>query len=269
MAAPPRIFDRSLLRLRLDRAAGTFAGADYLHARAAADLAERLEGINRTFPLALELGARRGAMRQALTRAGGDRVGALVEASLSRGMLGPGRPPRAVLDEERLPLAVRSIDLLLSVLALHWANDLIGVMIQIRRALRPDGLFLASMLGGATLSELRQVLLAAELEVRGGAGPRVAPFADPYDAAQLLQRAGFALPVVDVETVTVRYDDPIRLLFDLRAMGETSVVVERPGPMRRDLLARAMDLYRERFGDADGKVPASFEIITLTGWAPP
>ena len=158
---------------------------------------------------------------------------------------------------------------MVSTLALHWTNDVVGALIQIRRALKPDGLFIGSLLGGATLTELRQSLLAAEAELTGGAGPRVSPFADPYDAAGLMQRSGFALPVADVDRVTVRYAHPLKLLADLRAMGETSVLAERhPKRLTRQVLARAFEIYVERFAEPDGRVPATFEILTLTGWAP-
>ncbi len=158
---------------------------------------------------------------------------------------------------------------MVSSLALHWANDLVGALIQIRQALKPDGLFIGAILGGATLTELRAALTDAELELRGGAGPRVSPFADAFDAAGLLQRAGFALPVADVDRVTVRYDHALALMADLRAMGETSVLVEGAGrPLTRPLVARAAELYAERFGQADGRIPATFEILTLTGWSP-
>ncbi len=176
---------------------------------------------------------------------------------------------RVVADEERLPFAPDSLDLVVSLLGLHWTNDLVGALIQIRRALRPDGLFIGAFLGGATLTELRQCLLEAEDEVIGGAGPRVSPFADGLDAGALLQRAGFALPVADVDRLVVRYRHPLRLMADLRAMGETNALVERPRrPLTRPVLARAFALYQERFGLADGRVPATFEIITATGWAP-
>jgi SAM-dependent methyltransferase len=176
---------------------------------------------------------------------------------------------RLVADEERLPFAPASLDLVVSSLALHWTNDLVGALIQIRQALKPDGLFLGAILGGSTLSELRAALTEAELEVRGGAGPRVSPFADTVGAAQLLQRAGFALPVADVDRVTVRYNHALTLMGDLRAMGETSVLVEGAGrPLSRPILARAAELYAIRFASADGRIPATFEILTLTGWSP-
>jgi len=266
--APPRLFDRALHRRRLDRAAA--GAADFLRVRAAGDLVERLETIMRSFSLAVELGARGGELKRALAGSpAGGRIGILVEADLSLAQL-RGRPgPRLVLDEERLPFAPESLDLALSTLALHWTNDLPGVLAQVRRALKPDGLFLAAILGGATLTELRWALTQAEVEVTGGAGPRVSPFAGAYDGASLLQRAGFALPVADTDVVTVRYESPLMLLRDLRAMGETNVLVDRPArPLGRAVLARAFDLYVERFAGPDGRVPATFEIITLTGWAP-
>ena len=270
MSEPPRLFDRRLHLKRLDRAAKGFGQADFLHRRAALDIAERLEAIMRTFPVAVELSSRGGAFRQALADSpAAARVGALIEADLSHAMLG-GRPgPRVVLDEEALPLAPESLDLVVSTLGLHWTNDVVGALVQIRLALKPDGLFIGAFLGGATLTELRQSLMDAEAEILGGAGSRVSPFADTADAAALLQRAGFALPVADIDRVTVSYEHPIWLMADLRRMGETSVLAERhPRPLTRTLLARASELYVERFGGPDGRVPATFEIITLTGWAP-
>lgn len=270
MSAPPRLFDRDLLRARLDRAAPGYAAADFLKRRAAEDAVVRLEAIMRDFPRAVDLGARNGAFAQALAASdAAGRVGFLVEVDLSPRMLA-GRPgARLVADEERLPFAPASLDLVVSTLSLHWANDLVGALIQIRLALKPDGLFIGSFLGGATLTELRQSLLAAEAELTGGAGPRVSPFADAYDAAGLLQRSGFALPVADVDRVTVRYAHPLKLLADLRAMGETSVLAERhPKPLTRQVLARAFQIYAERFAEPDGRLPATFEILTLTGWAP-
>lgn len=180
-----------------------------------------------------------------------------------------GRPgPRIVADEERLPFAEASLDLVVSTLGLHWTNDVVGALIQIRRALRPGGLFLGAFVGGTTLTELRQSLVAAESELLGGAGSRVSPFADLQDAAGLLQRAGFKEPVADVDTVTVTYDHPLKLMTDLRQMGETNVLADRhPRPLTRRLLARTADLYVEHFARPDGRIPATFEIITLTGWA--
>ncbi len=268
MSGPPRLFDRALHRQRLTRAAARYVG--FLKRRAAEDIVERLEAIRREFGVAVDLGARDGAFARAL--AGSDaaaKVGLLIETDLSEAMLA-GRPgARLVADEERLPFAPASLDLVVSSLALHWTNDLVGALIQIRQALKPDGLFIGAILGGATLTELRTALTEAELDLSGGAGPRVSPFADAYDAAGLLQRAGFALPVTDVDRVSVRYDHALALMADLRAMGETSVLVEGAGrPLTRALVARAAELYAERFAQADGRIPASFEILTLTGWSP-
>jgi SAM-dependent methyltransferase len=269
-ASPPRIFDRDLLRRRLDRAAPGYAGADFLKRRAAGDIVMRLEAIMRDFPRAVDLGARNGAFAQALAASdAAPRVGLLVEADLSGRMLAGRSGMRVLADEERLPFAPASLDLIVSSLSLHWANDVIGALVQARLALKPDGLFIGALFGGATLTELRQSLTAAELELTGGAGPRVSPFADPSDAAGLLQRAGFALPVADVDRVTVRYDHPLKLMADLRRMGETSVLAERhPRPLTRRVLARAFELYLQNFADPDGRLPATFEILTLTGWSP-
>ena len=274
MSGPPRLFDRHLLRARLDRAARSISTVGFLRARAAEDAADRLSAILREFPLAAELGARDGAFARALVGTpAAERIGVLIEADLSEAMLcsnpSAASPLRLVADEERLPFAPASLDLVVSLLSLHWVNDLPGAFLNIRNALKPDGLFLGSFFGGATLTELRQVLIAAEAELVGGAGLRVSPFADGPDAAGLLQRAGFTLPVVDLDRVTVRYDHPLKLMADLRAMGETNALVDRArNPLSRAVLARASELYAERFACPDGKVPATFELITVTGWAP-
>jgi SAM-dependent methyltransferase len=268
MTAAPLLFDRALLRARLDRAAPGFDAAGFLKARAAEDAVLRLEAILREFPVAVDLGSRNGAFSRALADSDARaKIGLLIETDLSARMLG-GRGG-LVADEERLPFGDATIDLAVSTLALHWTNDLVGALIQIRRALKPDGLFVGALFGGATLTELRQALLAAEDEITGGAFPRVSPFADTVDAAGLLQRAGFALPVADKDRVKVRYAHPIALLKDLRAMGETSVLIDRSRkPLSRKVLLRAMQIYVERFAEPDGRVPATFEIITVTGWAP-
>ncbi|HRO03438.1 MAG TPA: methyltransferase domain-containing protein, partial [Terricaulis sp.] len=175
----------------------------------------------------------------------------------------------AQLDPEALPFAEASFDLIVSPLALHSVNDLPGALIQLRRALKPDGLLLAALFGGATLNELRLSLIEAEIELTGGAGPRVAPFADLQDLTHLMQRAGFALPAGDRDVVKVRYAEPMRLLADLRAMGETAALSERsPRGLSRRILARTFEIYAARFSDPDGRVRATFEIINLAGWAP-
>lgn len=266
----PLLFDRALHRRRLDRAARDYDTAAFLKQRAAADAVDRLETATRDFPAAAELGARTGAFAQALAGSSAQaKLGVLFEADLSLPMLKGREGPRLVVDEERLPFAPDSLDLVVSLLALHWTNDLPGALIQIRRALKPDGLFIGAIFGGATLTELRQSLLQAEVELRGGAGLRVSPFADGGDAAGLLQRAGFALPVTDLDRVTVRYAHPLRLLEDLRRMGETNVLLDRDRrPLSRAVLHRAFAIYAERFGLPDGRIPATFEIVAVTGWAP-
>ncbi len=270
MSAPPLLFDRTLRRRRLDRAAPGYGAAGFLKARAAEDAVMRLEAIMRSFPAAVDLGARDGAFVRALNQSPARaRVGWLVETDLSAAMLAGRSGPRVQADEERLPFGPETLDLVVSTLALHWTNDLPGALIQIRRTLRPDGLFIGAILGGSTLTELRQALTQAETEVRGGAGPRVSPFADVVDAAGLLQRAGFALPVTDIDRVQAAYAHPLDLIRDVRAMGEGSVLADRDrGPLSRAVLARTCAIYADRFSRADGKVTASFDIITMTGWAP-
>ncbi|WP_200941245.1 MULTISPECIES: methyltransferase domain-containing protein [unclassified Methylobacterium] len=259
MTAPP-LFDTGLARRRLARAhrAGY---ADFLLRRVVDDLDDRLGAVLRTFTEAVDLGTPASLAAERLRASG--RVGHVTR-------LAPRAEAGAVLaDPEALPLAPARFDLAVSLLALQHVNDLPGALAQLRRALRPDGLFIGCLLGGRTLTELRQVFGQAESEVEGGVSPRVAPFAEVREMGSLLQRAGFALPVTDVETVTVRYRDPIALMHDLRAMGLTNVLVDRRRtPLRRDTLLRAAALYAERFADPDGRLRASFEILWLSGWAP-
>lgn len=261
----PLVFDRALLRRRLARAARAPEG-HFLLARAREDLEERLAAVLRPFPLALDLGSP-GAAVAAWLAAGG-RGGQVVRIAPAPEPATPG-VLTLVGDEEALPLAGARFDLAVSLLSLHSVNDLPGALVQIRRALKPDGLFVGCLLGGATLTELRGVLAAAESEVEGGASPRVAPFADLRDLGGLLQRAGFALPVTDVETLTVRYGDVFGLFRDLRAMGLTNALHERRRTgLRRATLVRAAELYAARHADPDGRVRATFETVWLSGWAP-
>lgn len=265
-----KIFDRSLVRKHRDRAASGFAAHDFLVREVGERLADRLDDVTRRFPMALDLGCHTGEMADILRGRGG--IETLVQCDLSPEMAaraaGNGRPTLAA-DEEWLPFAPASFDLVISNLSLHWVNDLPGTLIQIRRILKPDGLFLASVLGAGTLDELRQSLMEAELAEEGGASPRVSPFADVKDLGALLQRGGFALPVVDADTVAVTYADPMRLLADLRGMGETNAVAEqRKGLTRRATLLHAISVYQSRFGSPDGRLPANFQVMTLTGWAP-
>jgi SAM-dependent methyltransferase len=261
MAANPLVFDRALLRRRLARACA-LGFEPFLLDRVAADLAERLGAVLRRFDRAVDLGTPTEALRAAL--AGHAAVGTLVAAAPLR-----RAAPAVIADEEALPFRDASLDLVVSALALQSVNDLPGALIQIRRALKPDGLFLAAMLGGETLGELRQSFAAAEAEIEGGLSPRVAPFADVREMGALLQRAGLALPVTDVERLIVRYASPFRLMDELRRMGATNALTERRRtPLRRATLRRMAEIYAQRFADPDGRVRATFEIIWLSGWAP-
>jgi SAM-dependent methyltransferase len=261
MAQSPIIFDRKLLRARRRRAERQGA-SDFLVERVAEDIAERLAVVLRQFDVAVDLGTPGDAVRRALAASG--KVGTIVAASpFATG------PLAVVADEEALPFRDGAIDLMVSALSLQFANDLPGALVQIRRALRPDGLFLAALAGGDTLTELRQAFAEAEAEVEGGISPRVAPFADLRDLGALLQRAAFALPVADVDRITVRYASPLALMQDLRRMGATNALTERRRkPLRRATLMRMIEIYGERFADADGRVRATFEIVWLSGWAP-
>jgi NADH dehydrogenase [ubiquinone] 1 alpha subcomplex assembly factor 5 len=263
----PVIFDRHLLRHRRDRVAADAAGHEFLLARVAEDIIERLAAVRRQFPMALNLGAHHGLLGQALRGFSG--VELVIDVEASKPLLAQCRGLRVRADEEALPFRDQSLDLVVSGLTLHLVNDLPGALVQVRRALKPDGLMLAAVLGGNTLVELRTALLAAEEEVQGGASPRVAPFADVRDLGALLQRAQLALPVVDSETVIVTYRDPLALMHELRAMGASNVLVARSRkPLRRATLSRAIEIYREQFGTPDGRIRVTFEILTLTGWAP-
>ena len=258
------------MRARRERAAPGLGDADFLFAEAAERLVERLDDVTRRFPLALDMGCHDGTVGRALNGRGG--IERLVQCDLSPAMAARAADHGGLAlaaDEEAQPFAPASFDLVLSALSLHWVNDLPGALLQLRHALKPDGLLLASLLGGETLSELRQALLEAESELEGGASPRVSPFADVRDLGGLLQRAGFALPVVDADTLSVSYPDPFALMADLRGMGETNAVAERRRqPSRRATLLRAAEIYHERHGGPDGRVPATFQILTLTAWAP-
>jgi SAM-dependent methyltransferase len=262
------LFDRPAVRRHRDRAAARQADHDFLLREVAERLADRLADVRRSFPVALDLGCRDGLMAGILAGRGG--IGTLVQSDLSAVMARRAPGLKVVADEEALPYADGTFDLILSCLALHWVNDLPGALVQVRRALKPDGLFLAALFGGETLKELRAALAEAEIAVEGGLSPRVSPFADVRDAGDLLPRAGFRLPVADAESIPVSYGDPLRLLADLRGMGETNALTERRRtPLRRATLAAAVTAYRHLFGDAEGRVPATFQVVYLTGWAPP
>ena len=263
MTHGPIIFDRSLLRRRRRRAQ-RLGPSTFLLDRVAEDVAERLAAVLRQFDIAVDLGTPGDAVRRALNASG--KIGGIIAANVT---VAGNDAPAIAADEEALPFRDGALDLVVSALSLHLANDLPGALIQIRRALKPDGLFLAALLGGDTLTELRQSFAAAEAEIEGGVSPRVAPFADLRDFGALLQRAGFALPVADVERLTVRYASPLALMHDLRRMGATNVLIERSRrPLKRATLKRVLEIYGERFADADGRIRATFEIVWLSGWAP-
>lgn len=262
-----RPFDRALLMSRRRRLAANAGAADFLLARAADDLAERLEIVKRTFPLAANIGAHHGLVGRRLRQVAS--VGLMIDVEPVAELLAQCDGPRVAADEEALPFADASLDLAVSAMALHLVNDLPGTFAQIRRALKPDGLFMAALLGGATLGELGAAWLIAEEEITGGASPRVAPSIEVRDLGGLLQRAGFALPVVDSETIKVAYASPLALMRDVKAMGASNVLnARRRVPVRRDVLARACQLYGERHARADGRVMATFEVLTVTAWAP-
>lgn len=269
MTMPPRLFDRALLAARRRRArARPRAGADFLLVRVVEDLEDRLSTVLRRFPDAVDLGPYAGPAAAVLSASG------KIERVLRAGPGDDGAPDvkhpfDLVVEEEALPFAPESLDLVVSLLGLHFVDDLPGALVQIRRALAPDGLFLASLLGGATLHELRDSLMAAELEILGGVSPRVIPFLDVRDLGGLLQRAGFTLPVTDTDRVTVRYGSMFDLIADLRAMGATNPLHERTRrPASRALFLRAAEIYAERHADPDGRLRATFEIVSASGWAP-
>ena len=262
----PRIFDRGLLRLRRRRALLQAPG-DFLIDRAAEDLVERLAPVQRDFRSILDLGTPRPAVAALLRRSRPE--ARIVRAAPVPEGIGTGDWLGLVADEETQPFRPETFDLAVSVLSLHAVNDLPGTLVQVRRALKPDGLFLGCLLGGQTLMELRQALFMAEAELAGGASPRVAPFSDLRDLGGLLQRAGFALPVTDVEPIVVRYASPFGLFADLRAMGATNVLsLRQRTPTSRNLVVRAAQIYADSFADPDGRLRATFEIVWLSGWAP-
>lgn len=263
MAEPVQIFERSLIDARRRRALlRPQAGADFLLRAASDDLGERLVTVGRSFPVALDLGSPLPLLAERLSTS--SQIGRVVRLDRL-----PQTRPHVVGDPELLPFAEESLDIVVSALAFQWISDLPGVLAQIRRSLRPDGLLLVNMLGGETLHELRQCLMTAEAEFTGGAAPRVAPFADLRQLGALLQRAGFALPVVDQDRLTARYDDAFALMRDLRAMGATNALVERSRrPLTREILFRTASIYANRFADPDGRLRATFDVVSLSGWAP-
>ena len=263
--AAPRLFDRKLVLARRIRARREGAETFLLDATAK-ELVERLSAVKRRFVLALDLGTPGNTLATVLRQSG--QVDSLVACEPLADFRAE-RLPRVTADEEVLPFGNETLDLVVSALSLQWVNDLPGAFAQIRRALKPDGLFLAALIGGETLGELRESLAVAESEMEGGASPRVSPFIDVRTLGSLLQRAGFALPVTDVERLTVRYRDVRALLRDLRRMGAANALVERSKkPLKRAVLACAEEIYAERFADPDGRLRATFDVMWLSAWAP-
>jgi SAM-dependent methyltransferase len=248
----PKLFDRALLLMRQSRAL-RFGPATFLLDRVADDMEERLHAVLRDFADVAEIWT----PGEVLRKPSRDRFKSFTQ-------IGPDD-----CEQEILPLPPQSLDLAVSALAFQFVNDLPGVLAQIRRALKPDGLLLAAMIGGDTLTELRQSFASAEAECEGGASPRVAPFADLRDVGALLQRAGFALPVTDVDRIVVRYANAFALMQDLRRMGATNILLERRRtPTRRATMLRMAQIYGERFADPDRRIRATFDVIWLSGWAP-
>ena len=266
-------FDRRAHRSHRCRAARRLDDHDFLLREVAARLVDRLDDVKRDFPTVLDLGCHGGELGQLI--AGRRGLTTLVQCDLSPAMVGRARDANGAsahvlaADEERLPFTDGCFDLVLSNLSLHWVNDLPGTLVQIRRVLKPDGLFLGAMLGGATLHELRGALMEAELACEGGASPRISPFAGVRDAGDLLQRAGFALPVADCDTITVTYEGALALMHELRGMGESNAVrTRRQGFSRRATLMEAAAAYQRHHAAKDGRIPATFEVIYLGAWAP-
>jgi SAM-dependent methyltransferase len=263
-ATSPVIVDRVLLRARQRRALA-LGPSTFLLDRVAEELADRLGAVLRAFPCGLDLGTPTDVVRRVLVGSG--KVGSIIAANPL--IEGDQNDLAVAADAEALPFRDGALDLVVSGLWLQFVNDLPGTLVQIRRALKPDGLFVAALLGGDTLTELRQAFAAAEAEVEDGVSPRVLPFADLRDLGALLQRAGFALPVTDVDRLTVRYASPLALMHELRRMGATNPLIDRRRrPLRRLTLARMLEVYAERFADSDGRIRATFEIVYLSGWAP-
>jgi SAM-dependent methyltransferase len=266
MTSAPVVFDRAAVR-RNWRRAQRLGPATFLIDRAAEDLCERLSAVVRRFELAVDLASPTDAVRRRLR--GTDLVSTIVAVTDPAAAPAPEDDLTILADAEALPLREDSLDLVVSALALQFVNDLPGTFVQVRCALKPDGLFLAALIGGDSLAELRQAFATAESEREHGASPHVAPFADVRAIGTLLQRAGFALPVIDVEKLVVRYASPFGLMRDLRRMGATNALAERRRtPLKRGTLLRMAEIYAERFSDPDGRVRATFDIVWLSGWKP-
>ena len=266
MPETPCLFDQLLLRTRLKRALKKGA-VDFLLERVADDFELRLEALARSFDIVADIGTL--GPHAALKLLASQRFKNIIRQAPLAEVLGTGAWQNITGETSLVPFAPQSLDAVVSLLAFQWVDDLPGLLIQIKRALKADGLFIACLLGGQTLHELRDSFARAEIECEGGLSPRVSPFADLRDIGALMQRAGFALPVVDTETITVRYQTPLALFADLRAMGGTNVLIERrKTPLRRKTLLRALEIYAENYSDADGRIRVTFECLWVSGWTP-
>lgn len=262
-----QVFDRRAVSRHQARAAATFDDFSFLAEEVGDRLTERLDDITRAFPLAVDLGSHGGLLAPRLRGRHG--IETLISTDFAPAFARRCTGAALACDEEALPFAAGSLDLVVSSLALHWVNDLPGAFVQIRQALKPDGLFIGAMLGGETLKELRECLVDAEVETEGGLSPRTSPLTDVRDLGMLLQRAGFALPVVDTDRITVTYGSALKLMQDLRGMGESNAVLERRKSFsRRETLLRAAQLYHERHAGPDGRITATFQVLWMLGWAP-
>jgi len=260
---PAIIFDRKALRHNRDRAANNFADHDFLVREIAARLHDKYLDITRDFQIILDIGCHTGEMAALLK----DKF--VISQDLSQGFLQKARGNRLQADEELLPFRQQSLDLVISNLSLHWVNDLPGCLAQIKQALKPDGLFFGSIIGGESLTELRRCMIEAEMTLRGGASPRVSPFLDVRDGGSLLQRAGFALPVVETDRITVTYENAFKLMQELKGMGEGNILSKRyRGLTSRRLMIECAKIYQDKFAGPRGRITATFDIIYLMGWSP-
>ncbi len=261
-------FDRIQLRNRRNRVANNFSSHAFLLDEVGIQLAERLKDVKRNFRTAVDLGCHDGRLTALFS--GNNGIEHFLQCDLSESMLAKASGPyKLIVDEEWLPFAPESIDLVISALNLHWVNDLPGTLIQIQRALRPDGLLSAAIFGGNSLTELRQALIKAESEIEGGISPRIAPFIEIQDLGALLLRAGFNLPVIDTDTITVTYPDALKLMKEIKGMGESNILKQRQRNLKsRALLAATAKYYQKMFEDSNGRIPATFEILYFAGWKP-
>ena len=264
-----QVFDRSVLRQRRNRAADEFADFDFLYQAVGDNLIDRLDTIRKELPVIADLGAGTSTLGKVLKHRKGTQT--VINLDMSPAMAARARGLGVVADEDLLPFKLHSLDCVVANLSLHWVNDLPGALAQIRMALKPDGVFLAAVMGGDSLHELRQSLQDAELAVRGGVSPRVSPLIDMHDMSALLQRAGFALPVVDHDAIVVDYASPFRLMHDLRGMAATNVTLHRDrAPVPKRMMMEAARIYADKFPaeDEEGGVTATFDVIYVIGWAP-